>query len=440
MKKLLYIAYHFPPYGGAGVQRSLKFVKYLPSYGISPTVLTSSSPPDQKWSPADTTLAHEIPPEIPVLRTVWPNPSQPGHHGVEEHRHQFAARLIKERRLEAIFVSMSPFTDAAFAARLSAHCGIPWIADLRDPWALDEFQVYRTRWHRHAALRQMRAALQSASLIVMNTPDAAQAICKTFPEFAEGRVISITNGYDAEDFASAPDEPNNERFTIVHTGFLHTAAGLRQKNQAAQYRLLGRLSSGVELLPRSHFYLLQALAQWHADVPDLPCHLHLQLVGEPRPADRDLVAKSSVASLVSFTGYLSHRDSLRAMSQADLLFLPMHKMPCGRRASIVPGKTYEYLASGRPILAAVPLGDARDFLTEARTGLLCRPDDVGEMLRLVLSQFESWKARHPSRPANTAFVQRFERRELTRQLAAELHAAIDRHNGVRPSLQTAAFT
>ena len=71
MKKLLYIAYHFPPYGGAGVQRSLKFVKYLPSYGISPTVLTSSSPPDQKWSPADTTLAHEIPPEIPVLRTVW---------------------------------------------------------------------------------------------------------------------------------------------------------------------------------------------------------------------------------------------------------------------------------------------------------------------------------------------------------------------------------
>lgn len=62
MKKLLFIAYHFPPYGGAGVQRSLKFVKYLPAYGIRPTVLTSSAAPDQKWSPADPTLAHEIPP------------------------------------------------------------------------------------------------------------------------------------------------------------------------------------------------------------------------------------------------------------------------------------------------------------------------------------------------------------------------------------------
>lgn len=429
--KILFIAYHFPPHGGAGVQRSLKFVKYLPRFGIQPVVLTGLGDWDKKWAPSDHTLGDEIAPDIEVVRTAWPGAAKKDSHELERNRLELAAQLISRHALEGIFVSMSPFTDAAFAARLSNRCQIPWIADLRDPWALDEFQIHRTRWHRLAALHQMRHALVSASLIVMNTPEASAALRRTFPEFASHRLVSITNGYDAEDFTPAPGEPRNPRFTIVHAGFLHTTNGLRQRRRALQYRIFGRVAPGVELLPRSHYFLIQALAEWQKHHPDLERDVQFRLVGEPRPADRQWVTQSSVASLVTFTGYLSHCDSLREVQQADLLFLPMHKLPPGKRATIVPGKTYEYLATGRPILAPVPAGDARDFLTHGRTGLLCEPDDVSGMLRHLREQFDAWRSHAPSQLVDAAYVKRFERRALTRQLADELHAIIDPWTGPR---------
>jgi Glycosyltransferase len=419
MKRILFVAYHFPPHGGAAVQRSLKFVKYLPAFGIEPTVMTGVGATDRRWSPPDETLASEIPPGVDVVRTPWPAGSRHQRLEAEANRLELAARLVKEKHLEAIFVSMSPFSDAAFATALSKRCGIPWVADLRDPWALDEFQVYRTRWHRERNCRAMRRALASAALIVMNTPEAAAGLARAFPEF-EHRSISITNGFDLEDIPPAEPPPRNELFTIVHAGFLHAAAGLRQRRRPWQYRLLGRIESGVEILPRSHYYLLQALERWRTEDPSIESHVRFLLVGETRAIDRELVAHSPVASMTQFTGYLPHLQSVRAVRQADLLFLPMHKLPAGKRASIVPGKTYEYIASGRPILAPVPDGDAKEILTRARTGLVCEPDNIEEMVAHLRRQYAAWLAHEPPQKVDRAYLSRFERRELTRQLADHL--------------------
>lgn len=421
MKRILFVAYHFPPHGGAAVQRSLKFVKYLPSFDIEPTVLTGVGATDRRWSPPDETLSAEIPPEVEVVRTPWPAGSREERLAAETKRLEVAARLIEEKRLGAIFVSMSPFSDAAFATELSKRCGVPWIADLRDPWALDEFQVYRTRWHRERTFRAMRRALDTAALIVMNTPEAAAALGRAFPELAR-RAVSITNGYDAEDLTPASHQTRNEFFTIVHAGFLHAAAGLRQRRQPWQYRLLGRIEVGVEILPRSHYYLLQALTQWRAEDPSIESKVRFHLVGETRSIDRELAAHSEVAAMTKFTGYLSHNESVRAVRNADLLFLPMHKLPAGKRASIVPGKTYEYLASGRAILAPVPDGDAREFLTRARTGLVCEPDNIEQMVAHLRTQYRAWLAGEPPPTVDLNYIKRFERRELTRQLAMRLDA------------------
>jgi glycosyltransferase involved in cell wall biosynthesis len=422
MNRLLFIAYHFPPHGGAGVQRSLKFVKYLPDFGIQPTVLTSNENADRQWCPSDESLSNEIPEGTHVVRLPWPTDRSPGHRSTADSRLEEAAHLVATQQLEAIFVSMSPFSDAHFAALLSACCRIPWIADLRDPWALDEFQVYRTRWHRFTAIREMKRSLESAALIIMNTPEAVASFREAFPDFSTQRVVSITNGYDAADFLHDPELPANERFTVVHAGFLHATAGLRQRQRAGQYRLFGRTESGVELLPRSHYYLLQALEQWYEEDPSIRDQVELKLVGEPRPIDRELVAHSSVASMITFTGYLAHAESVNLIRQADLLFLPLHDLPSGRRATIVPGKTYEYLATGRPILAAVPSGDAQDFVTRAGTGRVCAPTDVEGMLRHLKAEYLAWKERQPGPPIDTHFVETFERRELTHRLAHELHA------------------
>jgi glycosyltransferase involved in cell wall biosynthesis len=204
---------------------------------------------------------------------------------------------------------------------------------------------------------------------------------------------------------------------------------LRQRRRRFEYRLLGRIEPGVECLSRSHFFLLQALERWRAEDPGMAQSVRVICVGSTTPSDQRLVEKSSVADLFEFTGYRPHHECVDFVRQADLLFLPLHKLPPGRRASIVPGKTYEYMATGRPVLSALPAGDARDFVSQAGTGLVCEPDDVEGMLRILKDQFQAWQAGKQAVTWNRSYVERFERRELTRQLADELREVIGRSRG-----------
>jgi glycosyltransferase involved in cell wall biosynthesis len=124
------------------------------------------------------------------------------------------------------------------------------------------------------------------------------------------------------------------------------------------------------------------------------------------------------ARFVTVHGYLGHTDTVALIRSADLLFLPMHDLAPGARASIVPGKTYEYLAAGRPILGAVPDGDARDLLTEAGNAYLCRPRDVDAMVDAISTERARRRVGERPRSPVPKVVERFDRRRLTAQLAA----------------------
>ncbi len=422
MKRLLIIAYHFPPLGGGNIERSVKFAQYLPSFGIAPIVLTGLPSPQNRTA-REEPPEFEIPASVRVVRTAWPAGSRAERLRADQNRLELAANVIAEERIGAILVSMSPFSDAGFAARLSSRCGVPWIADLQDPWALDEFQIYRTRWHRDRSLHAMRRALSTAALIIMNTPEAAACVGRTFPEFSR-RTISITNGFDAEDLTRTRAASPNRFFTIVHAGFLHSAAGIRQRRRPWQYRLLGRIEPGVEILPRSHYYLLQALAQWREQDPSMEERVRFHLLGEVRSIDRELAAHSPVAGLTRFVGPISRAESSRAVREADLLFLPMHKVAEGKRASVIPGKTFEYLASGRPILAPVPEGAARTILERAGSALICEPDNIDQMVAHLRTRYAAWLAGKPPPALDLDYMKRFERRELTKQLATWLDPLI----------------
>lgn len=456
MSKLLFIAYYFPPIGGGGVQRSLKFVKYLPEHGITPLVLTASPPPASHWAPSDPRLQHQLPEAVQIFRTPaigalqrdcrrqvrlrnWLGLTSP--FGLEWRRYalELGSRLCREHRPKAIFVTMSPFEGAEIGARLSAMHGLPWIADLRDPWALDEMQVFSSRFHRWLASRDMRRQLQSASLIIMNTPEAARRLREAFPEFRPKHVVALTNGFDAEDFSAPLPRTRNERFTIVHTGTLHSANGNLPPWRRALLEAIGRIPAGVDTYCRSHAHLLTALEHWAQAAPEIRDRVRLVLAGVIAASDRALVTRSSVASMVEFTGYCSHAETVRRQRTADLLFLPMHKMPPGSRATIVPGKTYEYLASDRPILAAIPAGDARDFLLRSGTGLVCEPDDVGQMRRILAAQYRRWADGQPHPGVDPDFLQQFERRELTRQLAGHLTALDPSLTGGSPSVPVGIY-
>ncbi|HJT79858.1 MAG TPA: glycosyltransferase, partial [Chthoniobacterales bacterium] len=329
---------------------------------------------------------------------------------------EIAARSLNGSKL--IFASMSPFSTAEFAGHLAQRSRVPWIADLRDPWALDEMQIYPSRFHRRLERNRMERSLSSAAGIVMNTPEATAALVDAFPSLTKKKITTITNGYDAADFGESVEPRQDAKFRIVHTGYLHTEMGLQTQRRRGVYELLGGMEPGVNIATRSHLILLKAIEGWASQRPEVMADLDVLFAGVATGRDKEVAEKSPIGRCVRFTGYVSHQESVQLVRTADLLFLPMHNLPAGKRSRIVPGKTYEYMASGRPILAAVPDGDARDFLRKSGTAFLCRPDDVNGMIHQLDRIYASWKEGESIVSPNRDFIQTFERSRHARALAA----------------------
>lgn len=420
MTKFLFISHYFPPTGGAGVQRSSKFVKFLPDAGLLPVVVTGKLNPADWRTPEDRTLMADVPEELPVYRADWNVKEENGVLRLKQRREAYlkaAETAIQEHRPEFIFVSMSPFQDTEIAIRLSREHGLPWIADLRDPWALDEFQVYRSFAHRWLELRKMRMSLASAAGIIMNTPVARDRLLAAFPEFRDRPVTSITNGFDPEDFPPNGAGTRGEKFRIVHTGTFHTKMGMHQKSRQAQYRLLGRCERGMEILPRSPYFLLQALERISRTDPAIHEALEVVFAGVMSDADEELISRSGVAGKVQVTGYLGHSECAKETASADLLFLPLHGLRPGRSSSIVPGKTYEYIGSGNPILAALPDGDAKSVVEASGNCRVTEPDNVEGIAEGIRYFFRQWESGTLSHTRDPGVTKAFERRTLTAQLA-----------------------
>lgn len=414
MKQILVLAYYFPPLGGAGVQRTLAFVRHLRAHGYECVVVTGPEAGGPGWAPADETLAHLVPPDTRVLRV--PGPPPPAGSTWTRRRARWLARPSAFARwwiegavaaatpvladAALVYASMSPFESTAAARRLAREAGVPWVADLRDPWALDDWAAYPTAVHRRLERRRMRSALGDAAAIVLNTPEATKALSLAAPELAS-RAETIPNGWDRDDFRGPAPSRDDDAFRIVYTGYSHAAGGRRHRRLRAPWRLLGGSTPGIDVLARSHVPLEEALRRVRQ--PGRRIELH---VAGPALLD-------AAGSLVVDHGYLPHGEAVALMRSADLLYLAMHGLPHGVRTATVPGKTYEYLAAGRPILAALPDGDARDLLAGLPNVRLCQPGDVDCLARGVAAARAGELAGAP--PAE--LVERFERRELTKRLA-----------------------
>lgn len=431
MRRVLLLAYHFPPVGGAGVQRTVKFARYLRDFGYDATVVTGSGRNESRWTPTDETLLEEVSASV-VRRIAIPEPARPG--GLRARRErwfrsrtQFARWWFAGSRgaartassVDLVLATMSPFESAEAAAAISRDLGVPWVADLRDPWALDEMQVYPTGLHRRMELAKMRRDLGSAAAIVMNTPEAARRLTDKFEEFRGERVTTIPNGFDPADFDRPIPPRTDTAFRIVHAGYLH--ADLAEEESHVR-RLLRGSAQGVERRARSLAYLCEAVRRLRERKPALVDRLELHVAGVLSDADRRTLPND----LVRAHGYVPHVQAVDLMRSADLLFLPMHDLPPGRRATIVPGKTYEYLAARRPILAALPDGDARDLLSLTPAAMVCRPTDVNAM-ETTLDELLRGAAPHDRLfEPRTSLLTRFERPHLAGELAAVFDRALAR--------------
>jgi glycosyltransferase involved in cell wall biosynthesis len=277
--------------------------------------------------------------------------------------------------------------------------------------------------HRRLEMAYMGRMLRTAAATVTTTPESARQIREAFPDLESRLVASIPNGYDSFDFEFEVEPRRDDKFVILHSGYLHTDIGMRWRGASHVRRALGGERAGADILTRSHVYILRAIDRVLERDPSLEGRLELQLAGVLSDSDRAETARSSY---VRTLGYLPHLEAIRLMRSADLLFLPMQNLPPGVRSGTVPGKTYEYLAAGRPILAAVPEGDARDLLIQADTAHICQPDDVDAMADALEHEIARWRRAEPIPAVDEDLLRSFERSSLTAEFAAVLDAVSGR--------------
>lgn len=431
MKNILFIAYHFPPTGGAPVQRTLSFVRHLLHLGYFPVVITGPKKSHERFTPQDHKLVDEIPTNVPVYRVDTSEPlerkgiarkiqnllllSSPFEKWWVPSAIKLGEYAYLKNDTKLIYATMSPFESAHAAFFLSNKIGIPWVADLRDAWVLDEIQTYPSIFHKKLRLRKMYKLLSTASLIIMNTPEATDKLKRTFPDFCKKRVLTITNGFNLYDFNNAIEKRKDKKFRIVHVGhFL-----LDSSHNRSIYEALGGAEPGIDVNTRSPLFLFKAVDELLKQKPDILNDLEIVFVGNASKNEKNLVESSKLSKITTFTGYLPRYDALNIVRTADMLFLSMHNLPPGKRSTSIPSKMYEYMASGRPILGAVPDGDARDFLAGCGTAFLCRPDDCDGMMRILCEVYDSWKNNKKTKLPNNEYLSQFERKNLTKMLARE---------------------
>ena len=422
MRHVLVISHFFPPMGGGGVQRVTKFVKYLPLHGWRATVVCGRA--EDYWM-QDASLVGEIPASARVVRTAAASglgllrrvrggakAARRSAGGFALLRRAAAWMLLPDSYIgwrpfalraarsvlaadpaQVIFSTGPPETNHLVALALHRETGLPWLADFRDPWFGLHLFPAPTRWHRrrHELLEQ--EVLRSADCLVATT-SWLRDLLRARPGDAARRLVVIRNGYDPEDFPvdSAPRPDPEQPLRLAHTGML--------------------------TLSRSAAGLLRGLQLLHARRPELQGQIQVELVGARESGNDGLVAQAGLQDCVHFRGYVAHREAIAAMRAADALVLIKHID--ARYVGMVPGKFYEYLGAGRPILALVPESEAASLVRDLGCGEVVAPDDGETVARVLLQWLEAKRAgtlaaRYPSGAAP-----RFTRPEQARNLAALL--------------------
>jgi len=439
-RPVLIVSYYFPPTGGAGTQRFAGFARWLPDFGYQPIIVTSDASQRPPCAPTnDTTLIADLPSDVIVTRVGSEAPlrSSPVRGirritGLDADHERWCARALpaalrvaRDHPAAAIVTTASPYGVWTIGRDVRARLGIPWILDLRDPWALDGWWSFPTPLHAHVELRRMRRALREADAVIANTPQARRAYIELIGA-DDGRVCTIPNGFEPGDFkphAGGESERDGARvFRLVHVGTLHDPLRGRRRPRRAACR---RSWCVIDQRGRSGRYLFEALAELRRDDPAAFARLQIDLVGNIDQHHRYLARSLRIDDRVMEHGYLPHRDAIRRLMNADAVFVPLHGVPNGDPALVVPGKLYEAIASERSVLGCLPEGDAARLLRLTDAGIVVRPDDVPGIGRALGGLVRQWMAGRPRPGAPRARLVPFTRRRLTQRLAAAIDAVLD---------------
>ncbi len=437
-RRLVLLAYYFPPMGGAGTQRSAAFARHLPELGYEPVVVCGG-----ELRPGPHTIAHDptllagLSPTMAVTRVPAIERQRPAR-GDRWHparlvvsarelawaRRAADAAVFAARRHDAtaILVSASPWACGLAVRDLRRRSGRPVVLDLRDPWALDGWRAFRTPLHRRLDRALMRRSLRAADLVVANCPRAAAAY-RALAGLPADRVVTIPNGFETAEFPARRRHVRTARpadpaapFRIVHMGTLHDPdPRTARRGPFAGDRLAHHLRSGRTLL--------RAAGRLRRERPDLAERLRLVFHGQVHPGHETLAETEGIADLIEHHGYVDHDRVPEILSHADAILVPLHGVEPGAEALVVPGKLYEALASGRPVLGTLPAGDARRLVRLAGgDGRAFDPDDETGTAEALAQWLEAAAAGWRPEGAPRELLAPFSRRRLAERLARAIDA------------------
>ncbi len=419
-RRVLVLAYYFPPLGGSGVQRVAKLLKYLPRGGWQATVVT---PTPGRYVARDATLLEEVEQAgVEIVRTRSMDPSRLGSGvaGAAPYADgarawaktltstffvpdnklgwmPFALRAARARmradRFDAILSTAPPYTSHLVAARLGQRSGVPILLDYRDDWIGNPRHAYPTRLHLEAHRALERYALRRAALVTAINPTIARAIANRAPEGV--RVEVLPQGFDPADF-DVPAAPRREGvMRFVYTGVFYDAQ-------------------------RPDIFL-RAFAEAREQAGG---EIEAVFAGLVPPYFDALVAELELGDAVCYEGYLAHPASVALLKSADVLWMTVGEVDGAGQIST--SKIYEYMGSGLPILALVPDGEAADAVRAYGRSAVVPPHDVNRVRDAIVHLWQRWKA-GDFVPANRPYLLAHDRIQLAQTMAQYLDEVVETH-------------
>ncbi|HEY3969288.1 MAG TPA: glycosyltransferase [Planctomycetaceae bacterium] len=436
MRRLLLVAYQFPPVGGAGVQRVTKFVKYLQHFGWQTTVLTVRNP---SVPAIDHSLLNDIPPGTEMLRATTWEPSYAvkslvtgaaGHPAASfstrlqsfaknslrtiancllqpdpqilwvPNAIRMGRQVLDEAPHDAILASGPPFSTFLVGRALSHETGLPLVVDYRDEWSLANTYMENRKFGRLASIiqqRQQAGVLRSARAIIATTRASTANLERAARRCGStAQAHCIFNGFDPDDLplpsATAAEPPSEAPLRLVYVGTLWKLTSLAPLAAAIR-----------DLSDRS---------------PDLGRRLKLVVAGRRTAEEQDLmVALQADTGCVEEIPYLDHTDAVELMRSADLLLVTLAGLPGAER--VLPAKVFEYLAVRRPMLAIAPRGELWDLLQQHSNAAAFDPTNTVGIAEFLETHLECRGAGIPL-PEPINHLEGLDRRSQCGQLAAIL--------------------
>jgi hypothetical protein len=421
MKKVLIITYYWPPAGGPGVQRWLKFVKYLPGYDIESIVYIPENP---TYPLIDNGLLKDVNPETTIIRNkiiepyAWASAFSKGStkkisSGIipTQKKQSFLQKMmlwvrgnlfipdarvlwvkpslnylsdyIKQHNIDTVITTGPPHSLHLIGLGLKRQLGITWLADFRDPWTTigyhKQLKLSSSSAKKHKDLE--REVLNTADTILVTSPTTK----KEFEALTTQPITVITNGYDVEKVSM---QKLDEKFSLAHIGSF-----LSERNPAI---------------------LWQVLAELINENSDFKNQFELKLIGAVSREVLDAIEHNGLSGYVNNLGYVSHEEAIVQQRKSQLLLLV--EIDSEETKCIIPGKLFEYMVSERPIVAIGPDGaDFSDIIMSTNTGTSVNYTEKEKLKSTLLSYFNQYQ-QGPLK-SNAVGLQQYSRKNLTGQLA-----------------------